>query len=82
MKRCRAPLMIVAVVALALASLGAQVVVRTFDEDATGVLPAGFSFAIARQQTPARWLVRAEGANHYLTHLADPAAAGGFALSV
>lgn len=82
MKRCRAPLTILAVVAFALASLSAQAVVRSFDDDVIGTLPAGFSFAIARQQTPARWLVRAEGANHYLTHLADPAAAGGFALSV
>ncbi|MBI2189021.1 MAG: hypothetical protein HYU37_18125, partial [Acidobacteria bacterium] len=74
MKRCRAPLTILAVVAFALASLSAQAVVRSFDDDVIGTLPAGFSFAIARQQTPARWLVRAEGANHYLTHLADPAA--------
>lgn len=74
--------MIVVAVGLALASARAQVSVRTFDEDAVGAPPAGFTLAIARQQTPGRWLVRAEGANHYLAHLADAAAAGGFALAV
>lgn len=74
--------MIVAAVGLALASASAQVSLRTFDEDALGGTPGGFTFAMARQQTPGRWLVRAEDANHYLTHLADPAAAGGFALAV
>jgi hypothetical protein len=74
--------MIVAAVGLALASASAQVSVRTFDEDALERAPAGFILAVARQQTPGRWLVRAEGANHYLTHLTDPAAAGGFALAV
>ncbi len=78
----RAPLTIVAAAALALASASAQVAVRTFDEDAVGAAPPGFSFTIARRQTPGRWLVRAEGANHYLTHVADPAAAGGFSLAV
>ena len=56
--------------------------VRTFDEDAVGAPPPGFTFAIARQQAPGRWLVRAEGPNHYVTHLADSAAAGGFSLAV
>jgi hypothetical protein len=74
--------MIVAAVVFALASLNAQVAMRTFDDDAIGVLPPGFTFTTARQQVPARWLVRAEGPNHYLTHLADPAAAGGFSLAV
>jgi hypothetical protein len=77
----RAPLMIVAAAGLALASVSAQIAVRTFDEDAIGVAPAGFAFAVARQQTPGRWLVRADGSNHYLTHLAG-SAAGGFALAV
>lgn len=78
---CRAPLTIVAAVGLALASVGAQVAVRPFDEDPAGAPPAGFSFAAARQLAPGRWLVRADGSNHYLTHLAD-SAAGGFALAV
>lgn len=80
--RARAPLTIVAAVILALVSASAQVVVRTFDEDAIGATPPGFTFPIARQQAPARWLVRAEGPNRYLTHLAEPASAGGFSLAV
>jgi len=68
--------------ALAIASADAQVAVRTFDEDAVGAPPPGFTFSIARQQTPGRWLVRAEGPNHYLTHVADPAASNGFSLAV
>lgn len=74
--------MIVAAVGLLLATASAQLAVRTFDEDAIGAPPAGFLFAMARQQTPGRWLVRAEGPNHYLTHLAEPAASGGIALAV
>jgi hypothetical protein len=79
--RIRALLIVIAI-ALAFASARAQVIVRTFDEDPVGGTPPGLTFAIARQQTPGRWLVRAEGPNHYLTHLADPAAAGGFSLAV
>ena len=79
---CRALLAIVATVALALVSARAQIAVRTFDEDAVGSPPPGFTFTMARQQTPGRWLVHADGASHYLTHLADPAAAGGFSLAV
>lgn len=78
----RAPLTIVAGVAYALVSASAQVAVRTFDDNAVGAPPPGFTFTMARQQTPGRWLVRAEGTSHYLTHLADPAAAGGFSLAV
>jgi hypothetical protein len=78
----RVPLMIVAAVGLVLATASAQIAVRTFDEDTIGTPPAGFTFAIARQQTPGRWLVRADGSNHYLTHVAEPAASGGIALAV
>jgi hypothetical protein len=79
--RIRALLIVIAI-ALAFAGARAQVVVRTFDEDPVGGAPPGLTFAIARQQTPGRWFVRAEGPNHYLTHLADSAAAGGFSLAV
>lgn len=82
MSRIRAPLTIVAAVALALATVSAQVAVRTFDDDALGAPPPGFTFAIARQQTAGRWSVRGEGANHYLTHQADPVATGGFSIAV
>ena len=80
--RTRASLLIVASIAFGLAGVNAQVVVRTFDEDAIGSQPPHLTFAVARQQTAGKWLVRAEGTNHYLTHLADSAAAGGFSLAV
>jgi hypothetical protein len=51
----RTSLTIVALLALLLGTLRAQVVVRTFEEDAVGTPPPGFAFAIARQQAPARW---------------------------
>ncbi|MGH9253434.1 MAG: hypothetical protein ACRD3C_02570 [Vicinamibacterales bacterium] len=75
-------LLIVTAIALALPGASAQVAVRTFDEDPIGSPPPGLTFSIARQQIAGRWLVRAEGPNHYLTHLADPAASGGFSLAV
>ena len=75
-------LTILAFFALLLSTLSAQVVLRTFDEDAVGTPPPGFAFAIARQQAPARWLVRSDAANRYVIHLADPSAAGGFSLAV
>ena len=78
----RISLTIVALLALLLGTLRAQVVVRTFDEDAVGAPPPGFAFAIARQQAPARWLVRSDAANRYVIHLADASATGGFSLAV
>ena len=71
-----------AVIVLALASASAQIAERTFDDDAIGTAPPGFTFSMARQQTPGRWLIRADGPNHYLTHLAEPAATGGFSLAI
>jgi hypothetical protein len=73
---------IVIAVALSLAGASAQVAVRAFDDDAVGGPPPGFTFAAARQQTPGRWLVRADGTNHYLAHLADSAVTGGFSLAI
>jgi hypothetical protein len=81
LNRIRALLIVIAI-ALAFHGASAQVAVRTFDEDPVGSPPPGLTFAIARQQTPGRWFVRAEGPNHYLTHIADSAAAGGFSLAV
>jgi hypothetical protein len=78
----RASLITAGAVTCALATLSAQATMRTFDDDAVGSAPPGLTFAMARQQTIGRWLVRAEGSNHYLTHLADTAASGGFALAV
>ena len=78
----RVPLLIVTAAALTLARVSAQVHLRTFDDDTVGAQPPGFTFATARQQTPGRWLVRSEGSNHYLTHVADAGSSGGFALAV
>jgi hypothetical protein len=74
--------MVVPAIALALVVASAQGVVRTFDEDGVNAAPPGFAFAVARQQAAGRWLVRAEGENHYLTHPADPVAAGGLSLAI
>jgi hypothetical protein len=78
----RISLTIVTLLALLLGTLRAQVVVRTFEEDAVGAPPPGFAFAIARQQAPARWLVRSDATNRYVIHLADASATGGFSLAV
>jgi hypothetical protein len=78
----RISLTIVALLTLLAGTLRAQIVVRAFEEDAVGAPPPGFAFAIARQQAPARWLVRSDAANRYVIHLADASAAGGFSLAV
>lgn len=78
----RTSLTIVALLSLLLGTVRAQIFVRTFEEDAVGAPPPGFVFAIARQQAPARWLVRSDPANRYVIHLADASATGGFSLAV
>jgi hypothetical protein len=78
----RAALTIVAVIIVVLAEPSAQVSVHTFDADAVGGAPSGFTFAAARQQVSGRWIVRAEGSNHYLTHVGTADAFGGFSLAV
>ena len=82
MRAFRTPLAIVSLLALIGLTARAQVAVRTFDDDGIGLPPPGFTFAIARQQAPARWFVRAEGGNRYVTHVADVTAAGGISLAV
>ena len=82
--------LVAAALTLAVASGSAQAVVRSFDQDAVGSAPAGFSFAAARLANGGRWLVRADGADRYLTHLSEPSAlrpgagpaAEGFAIAV
>ena len=82
MRDIRTALTLVATAALALETLSAQVVNRAFDDDAIGVQPPGFTFAVARQQATPKWSVRAEGANRYLTHAAGSATPGGVSLAV
>lgn len=79
--RLRAVVIVIAV-PLSLVGASAQVAVRVFEDDAVGAPPPGFTFAVARQQKPGRWLVRADGTNHYLAHLADAAVTGGFSLAI
>lgn len=78
------PPLVVVVAALALsASLQAvDGVVRTFDTDAIGVAPPGFTFAAARLPGPGQWLVRGEGAARYAVHLGDTTEGDGFALAL
>ena len=49
---------------------------RTFDNEAVGSAPAGFTLAAMRQPTPGIWAVRKHGAGLHLVHEADASAAG------
>jgi hypothetical protein len=60
---------------------GSNPSVRSFDADRPGELPDGFAFAAMRQEGPGTWRVRRDGANGFLVHAADAAAAG-FALAI
>jgi hypothetical protein len=48
----------------------------TFDGDRIGAIPSGFALAAMRQAGPGEWLVQREGADTFLLHRADLAAAG------
>ena len=82
MIHARAALTLLAVAAPMLVGVSAQVSLRTFDDDPIGSPPPGLTFPVARQQTPAKWSVRADAAGRYLMHAADPAASGGLSLAV
>ena len=66
---------------LALSSHAQRGPARTFDAEAAGAPPAGFTFAAMRQPTPGTWAVRRQGTNGYLAHDAEPSAAG-FSLAI
>jgi hypothetical protein len=78
----RVTLLVAAAFGLTVASGSAQAVLRSFDQDTVGSVPAGFSFAAARLATGGKWLVRADGADRYMVHLSEPAAGDGFAIAV
>jgi hypothetical protein len=82
MARIRALLFVAAGLVHAFTTVSAQLSIRTFDDNAIGGPPPGLTLTAVRQSNPGRWFVRAEGANHYLTHVADSIAPGGFALAV
>jgi hypothetical protein len=81
-------LLVVAAVAVAVAAGSADVVQRSFDQDAVGSAPPGFTFAAARLPAAGRWLVRGDaggrdaGSNRYVVHLADEGPTTGFALAL
>jgi hypothetical protein len=75
-------LLVVAALALAVASGSADVGRRSFDQDAIGAPPPGFTFAAARLSTAGRWLVRNDGPNRYLAHLAEGQTGDGFSLAL
>jgi hypothetical protein len=74
--------LVVAAMAIMLTSASADVVRRTFDQDAVGAPPAGFSFAAARLPAAGPWLVRADGMNRYLAHPSTASTTEGFSLAV
>ena len=49
---------------------------RTFDSEAVGAAPTGFTLAAMRQASPGTWAVRKHGTSTHLVHDADAAAAG------
>jgi hypothetical protein len=55
---------------------------RTFDSDAVGKPPAGFTFHAARYAAAPRWLVEREGANGFLAHGGEASGHAGFDLAV
>jgi hypothetical protein len=61
---------------------GAAASVRTFEGDAVGRPPAGFTFHVVRQQSPAVWSVQRNGDNSFLEHPGDPGGREGFALAI
>ena len=75
-------LLVAAALIVALSSASADVVRRTFDQEAVGAPPAGFSFAAARLPAAGPWLVRADGANRYLAHPSTASVSEGFSLAV
>lgn len=71
-----------ALLAFAAAAAAADVVFRTFDDDAPGTPPPGFMFRATRQQTTGDWEVRGEGPQRHLEHVANPLSAKGLSLAI
>jgi hypothetical protein len=63
------------------AAAGASDSARTFDAEAVGRPPAGFTFHVARDRTTPRWLIEREQTNGFLAHRGDAGHAG-FALAL
>jgi hypothetical protein len=56
--------------------------VCTFDGDAVGRPPAGFTFRVARDASPARWAIQRDAGNGFLAHAGDVSARGAFSLAL
>lgn len=73
-------------IALALAAAAANgrssETIRTFEGEPVGRAPSGFTFQVARESGPARWLVQRQDSNSFLAHVGSSAARGGFALAI
>jgi hypothetical protein len=76
------PLFVATIIVLSLTAGSAQDAPRSFDQDAVGAAPPGFSFAVARIPAGGRWQVRADNGNRVLAHLPDAAAGEGFAIAL
>jgi hypothetical protein len=75
-------LLVATIVALSLTAGSAQDTLRSFDQDAVGAAPPGFSFAVARIPAGGRWQVRADNGNRVLAHMPDAAAGEGFSIAL
>ena len=75
-------LALVILVVIAMGAARAPDTVRAFDQEPAGRPPSGFSFRVARDPSPARWLVQREGTNGFLVHMGDASAKGGFSLAI
>lgn len=65
---------------MAVPSLRAQIVNRSFNDDKPGVAPPGFVLAAVRQPAPGSWLIRRQGTQGHLVHQATGTA--GYALAL
>ena len=64
------------------AVLASAVVFRSFDDDATGKPPSGFTFFATNRQHPGVWQVHGKGPLHHLEHVAGPISARGGSFAV
>jgi 3-keto-disaccharide hydrolase len=71
--------LLVAIAALLVAQAPAA---HTFDEDATGQPPPGFTLSAERNASPGRWTVERDGGSRVLAHAGSPAGAGGFGFAI
>ncbi len=64
------------------ALLAAQATVHSFDEDAIGQPPPGFTLSAGRSASPGRWTVERDGTSRVLVHSGTPGETGGFGVAI